>query len=162
MKRPAETWRIVLAACLMLAVAHADEGTTLRNALQAEYAAIVAGFRNNDPEPWISRLTPDFELTLFSGQTQDRKWVIDYVRNNAKTFNVTSLEMTIGNIEVNDAGITAVVEQRSSRTFVDDSGVKHTLDVGAVQRETWTKTADGYRLRHVQEKDLLYLKKDGK
>ena len=57
----------------------------IKKQLAAEYSQIESGFRRNNPSPWIERLSPDFELTLFNGQKQNREWVVNYVRNNAKT-----------------------------------------------------------------------------
>ena len=34
--------------------------------------------------------------------------------------------------------------------------------LGAIQRETWTRTPDGLRLRQVEEHEVFYLRKDGK
>ena len=127
--------------------------------LAAEYRQIELGFRNNDPTAWIQRLSPEFHLTLFSGQKQNREWVVDYVRNNAKTFRIRPLSMRIKSLERNDSGVTAIVEQRSIRTFTDDKGRPHRLEVGALQRETWEQNPDGWRSRAVQEWKLLYLRK---
>lgn len=134
---------------------------SVQKQLEREYASIVAAFKRDDPSAWIQRLAPDFQLTLFNGMVQNREWVIKYVRDNAKAFHVEQLAMTIKNLEVGSQQTLATVEQRSSRTFKDNSG-QHRLDVGAVQLETWERSPDGWRLKAVQEKQLLYLLKDGK
>src|SRR5689334_12545836 len=64
------------------------EGTSIQNELETNYERIVEGFKKNDPSVWESFLTPDFQLKLFNGTMQDRRWVSAYVRNNAKTFKV--------------------------------------------------------------------------
>ncbi len=132
--------------------------------LEDVYRQLMDAFKRNDPMPWIERLAPQFKLTLFNGTVQDRDWVVDYVRNNAKAFTVQELLMKITDIELlpSSEKVVATVEQVSSRTFRDEDGQSHTLDVGAIQLETWLKTPYGWQLLGVKEHKLLYLKKDGK
>jgi hypothetical protein len=135
---------------------------SLRKELEANYARIVDGFKKGDPSVWEGFLAPGFRLRLFNGEVRDRRWVSDYVRNNAKTFKVVSLSMRITGLAIEGEDVVATVEQKSSRTFTDKRGQPHQLDVGAVQREVWTRTPGGMRLRLVEEKEVLYLKEDGK
>ena len=125
--------------------------------LQFEYKEIEMGFRHDDPTPWIERLSPGFELVLFSGQHQSRQWAVDYVRNNAKTFHIVRLSMRIQRLEFGESEVTATVEQKSERTFSED-GQPHRLNVGALQRETWEPTDKGWRLKRVQEWKVLYVR----
>jgi hypothetical protein len=146
----------VFASC---AAIHSHQ--SVRKQLEREYASITAAFKRDDPSEWIRRLAPDFHLKLFNGMVQNREWVIGYVKNNAKTFHVEQLMMTIKDLKVGPQHTVATVEQRSSRTFRDRSG-QHRLDVGAVQLETWERSPEGWTLKAVQEKELLYLLRDGK
>lgn len=83
---------------------------------------------------------------------------MNYVQNNAKTFHIVKLSMRIQRIEFGDGETTAIVEQKSQRTFTE-SGRPHRLDVGALQRETWKQTDGGWKLERVQEWKVLYLRK---
>jgi hypothetical protein len=163
MRRPLS---ISLASILAIGIAsvlvRADAQEKIRKELKANYAKIEKGFKKNDPAVWEGFLVPDFKLKLFNGSVQDRRWVVDYVRNNAKTFKVLKLSMVIKELKIEGDEVTAVVEQKSSRTFNDEQGKAHRLDVGALQRETWTKTPSGWKLKSVQEWKVLYLLKDGK
>lgn len=143
-------------------LARADSQKSVRKELKVNYARIVKAFKNNDPSVWEGFLVPDFKLKLFNGSVQDRQWVVNYVRNNAKTFRVLKLSMTIEELSIEEQNAVAVVEQKSSRTFNDERGKSHQLDVGALQRETWTKTPSGWKLKSVEEWKVLYLLKDGK
>ena len=143
-------------------LAHAGVEKSVRKELESDYARIVKGFKNNDPAVWEGFLLPDFRLKLFNGSVQDRAWVVNYVRNNAKTFKVKKLSMTIKDLKIEGDDATAVVEQKSSRTFKDEKGEPHRLDVGALQRETWTRTPGGWRLKAVEEWKVLYVLKDGR
>ncbi|HEY6252468.1 MAG TPA: hypothetical protein VI685_21140 [Candidatus Angelobacter sp.] len=111
----------------------AKASDSVKKELAREYKNIEHGFRRDDPAQWIEHLSPDFELVLFNGQHQSRQWAVDYVHNNAKTFHVRKLTMRIQNIEFGDADVTAIVEQKSERTFVEN-GQAHRLNVGALQQ----------------------------
>ena len=151
----------VLAIASASVIVRADAEARVRKELKANYARIAKGFKKNDPSVWEGFLTSDFRLKLFNGSVQDHKWVVDYVRNNAKTFKVLKLSMTIRELMIEGNDATAIVEQKSSRTFTEQ-GKSHRLDVGALQRETWTKTPSGWRLKSVEEWKVLYLLRDGK
>lgn len=138
-----------------------DAALDIRRILESHYEGIVAGFKGNDPEPWLKRLAPEFTLTLFNGDSRDRQWVDNYVRANARTYKVVELSMTIRSVAISDATAVATVEQKSKRTFTDGDGV-HTLEVGAIQEEQWTKRADTWMLQSVREKTVLYIRRDGK
>lgn len=143
-------------------LSHADGEESVRKELRSNYARIVKGFKNNDPAVWEGFLVPEFTLKLFNGSVQDRRWVVNYVRNNAKTFKVKKLSMTIKELKIEGDDVVAVVEQKSSRTFNDEQGKPHRLDVGALQRETWTRTPVGWLLKSVEEWKVLYVLRDGK
>jgi hypothetical protein len=150
--------RSSLAAALLLsACATARHAMPVREQLEREYADIVAGFVRSDPEPWISRLTPDFTLKLFNGSEQGRDWVIDYVRNNARVFSIDTLQMSILGITPRETGVVARVRQTSSRRFRDDAGQLMRLDVDAIQLEEWTEREGRWMLRHVTESEVLRL-----
>lgn len=132
----------------------------VKTELEREYAAIVRGFKENRPAAWIDRLAPEFQLKLFNGSVQSRKWAVDYVSANANVFRIDSLSMSIKLLIKSGPRWVATVEQLSSRTWADSTGT-HRLEVGAIQLETWGKTAEGWKLFVVQEKEVLYLRRDG-
>ena len=133
-----------------------------RAELSGEYATFRDGFMRNAPQPWIAALDSSFTLTLFSGAVMPRAWVENYVLTNATQFHIRMLEMKIQSLAVIADTATATVRQTSDRTFKDDSGATHRLEVGARQLETWVCTAAGWRLWHVKEDSLLYVRRDVK
>jgi hypothetical protein len=152
----------ILTIGLVSVLVRADSEESVRKELKSNYIKIVKGFKKNDPAVWEGFLTPDFKLKLFNGSVQDRQWVVNYVRNNARTFKVLKLNMTIKELKIEGDDAIAVVEQKSSRSFNDEKGTSHQLDVGALQRETWTRTSSGWRLKSVEEWKVLYLLNDGR
>jgi|SRR6266516_30497 len=161
---------LILENAPVLSVANDQEGTRrapevaveTRKAIEGAYDKIKEGFKKNDPSAWEGFLTPDFRLKLFSGEVKDRQWVLGYVRNNSKAFKVLELSMRVKELTIRGSDAIAMVEQKSSRQFKDEQGTKHKLEVGAIQQETWTKSANGWKLREVQEKEVLFLLRDGK
>jgi hypothetical protein len=157
---------IRLAAVLIIGSAsvlvRADAEEEIRKELQANYTKVVKAFKKNDPAVWEGFLVTDFKLKLFNGTVQNRQWVVRYIRNNAKAYKVLKLTMVIKELKIKGVDATAVVEQKSSRTFHDEKDTAHRLDVGALQLETWTKTPSGWKLKSVEERKVLYLLKDGK
>ena len=148
----------LLAMFLGVGVTGLGDHAAVQKDLAREYRIIARGFRHDDPQPWIEHLSPDFELVLFAGQHQSRQWAVDYVQNNAKNFHIVKLSMRIQRIEFGDSDVTAIVEQKSVRTFTEN-GQPRRLKVGALQRETWEQTADGWKLKRVQEWKVLYVHK---
>ena len=147
-----------LFALLLVFATDTTNAIAVQRDLAREYKIIERGFRRDDPGPWIEHLSPNFELVLFNGQHQSRQWVVDYVQNNARTFHIVKLTMRIQGVELGDGDVTAVVEQKSERTWTEN-GQQHRLDVGVLQRETWERTAEGWKLKRVEEWKLLYLNK---
>jgi hypothetical protein len=144
---------LLLAACAATSPTRGPEAQ-----LEREYAEIVAGFLRGDPEPWISRLTPEFTLKLFSGSDQSREWVVEYVRNNARVFTIDTLSMSILEITPVETGVVVRVRQTSSRHFRDEAGQLQKLDVDAIQLEEWTRLEGRWMLRHVTESEVIQVK----
>ena len=140
----------------------ADSKNDTRKELKAAYVRIVDALKNNDPAVFEELLAPDFQVKLINGETHDREWILNYIRNNAKAFKVLKLSIKITKLTVSGNEAIAFIEQKSSRTLNDAEGKSHRLDVGAIQQETWVKTAEGWRLRHNVELKRLYVKQDGK
>jgi hypothetical protein len=132
----------------------------VKKELTKKYKKIVKGFKKNNPNVWLSYLTDSFHLKLFNGAIMDRKWVTNYVTNNAKTFNIKKLSMTIEQITTAGVDDTLLVRQISERTFLDSQNNVHKLDVGAIQKEVWIKIDNSWKLKFVQEYQVLYVKRD--
>ncbi len=133
-----------------------------RQELAATYATFRDAFMRNAPQAWIDALDSSFTLTLFNGAVMPKDWVENYVRTNATQFQIRTLHMDVQAISVRADTVTATVEQTSDRLFSDEGGARHRLEVGAQQLETWVCTRMGWRLTHVKEHKLLYLRRDAK
>ncbi|MFZ1978695.1 MAG: hypothetical protein WAV76_12140 [Bacteroidota bacterium] len=134
----------------------------VREELVIEYTTFRDAFMRNTPQAWINALDSSFTLTLFSGAVMPKDWVENYVRTNAAQFHIRTLQMEIQSITVQADTATATVRQTSNRDFTDEHGVLHRLEVSARQIETWVCTTTGWRIRHVKEDSLLYLRRDSR
>ncbi len=162
MKRLLIVLAVLLIAESVPVAVRADSKNDTRKELKAAYVRIVDALKNNDPAVFEELLAPDFQVKLINGETHDREWILNYIRNNAKAFKVLKLSIKIKKLTVSGNEAIALIEQKSSRTLNDAEGKSHRLDVGAIQQETWVKTAEGWRLRHNVELKRLYVKQDGK
>jgi len=162
MKRLLIVLAVLLIAESVPVAVRADSKNDTRKELKAAYVRIADALKNNDPAVFEELLAPDFQVKLINGETHDREWILNYIRNNAKAFKVLKLSIKIKKLTVSGNEAIALIEQKSSRTFNDAEGKSHRLDVGAIQQETWVKTAEGWRLRHNVELKRLYVKQDGK
>lgn len=162
MKRLLIVLAVLLIAESVPVAVRADSKNDTRKELKAAYVRIVDALKNNDPAVFEELLAPDFQVKLINGETHDREWILNYIQNNAKAFKVLKLSIKIKKLTVSGNEAIALIEQKSSRTLNDAEGKSHRLDVGAIQQETWVKTAEGWRLRHNVELKRLYVKQDGK
>ncbi len=157
---------VVLIALLTVgtipSVVRADNEKIIRKELKAAYIRIVDALKGNDAAVFEELLASDFQVKLLNGETHDREWILNYIRNNAKAFKVLKLSIKIKKLTINRDEAIALIEQKSSRTFNDAQGKSHRLDVGAIQQETWVKTAEGWRLKDNDELKRLSVKQDGK
>ncbi len=151
-----------LIAIFFLSISNAQtlDTTHIKKELSKNYRKIVKGFKKNNPQIWLSYLTDSFHLKLFNGSVVDKKWASDYVINNAKNFKIKKLNMTIEQIKTSDNDDTLFVRQISERTFLDSLKNVHKLAVGAIQKEVWTKIKNSWKLKFVQEYQVLYVKRD--
>ena len=162
MKRLLIVLAVLLIAESVPVAVRADSKNDTRKELKAAYVRIADALKNNDPAVFEELLAPDFQVKLINGETHDREWILNYIRNNAKAFKVLKLSIKIKKLTVSGNEAIVLIEQKSSRTFNDAEGKSHRLDVGAIQQETWVKTAEGWWLRHNVELKRLYVTQDGK
>jgi hypothetical protein len=133
-----------------------------RKELTSFYGTFREAFMRNTPQPGIAALTPTVALTHFDGRVMPRALVEEYVRANATEVRIETLAMSVEALSRRADTVVATVEQTSDRESTDDRGIRHRLEVGVSQLETWVCTGAGWRLGGVKEDSLLYLRRDGK
>ena len=128
-----------------------DKSKPVRRALEEMYAKIAEAQRNKDIEALRATRTPDFSVDMQNGQKWDLETSLNYSRAGfAQVESNISISNTIESLDVQDDIAVAVVHQRWSRMQMKAGNVRR-VDTEAIQTETWVKTPDGWRLKHISE-----------
>ena len=143
-----------------------DKSKPVRRALEEMYAKIAEAQRNEDIEGLRATRTPDFTVDMPNGQKWDLETSLNYsragfqqVESNINISNtIESLDVSVapdsfcalpeGRATAPCYQAVAVVHQRWSRMQMK-AGKLRRVDTEAIQTETWVKTKDGWRLKHI-------------
>jgi len=143
--------RVAILLSLILSVACAT-AADVRSEIQAQYDALARAFEREDLEGVLSFRTPDFSTIGPDGRHLTYAEMVDYARGwfelNQQPIRT---RMTIREIEMNgpDEAAVTVFQEASRRQEVD--GKLRTVETSVVQRETWVRTADGWKIRKVDD-----------
>ena len=126
-----------------------DKSKPVRRALEEMYAKIAEAQRNEDIEALRATRTPDFTVDLPNGQRWDLDTAMNYSRAGFQQVESNiHISNTIESLDVHGDEAVAVVHQRWSRMQMK-AGQLRRVDTEAIQTETWVRTKDGWRLRHI-------------
>jgi len=133
------------------AAALAQDDAEVRKALEAQYTKLAEAHDKKDLATIASLKTADFHAIFPDGRVGDVKVMEQYTRqfieNNLPPYNI---KITIQQLTVSEYGLIAVADvfQEVSRSR-DLAGKVRKVDTSVVQRETWTKTPTGWKLKCV-------------
>jgi hypothetical protein len=155
-----------------------DKSKPVRRALEEQYAKIAEAQRNEDIEALRATRTPDFTVDLPNGQKWDLDTAMNYSRAGFQQVESNiHISNTIESLDVREVSpcalldgratapddrspapddrsaapcyqAVAVVHQRWSRMQMKGGKLRR-VDTEAIQTETWVRTKDGWRLRHI-------------
>ena len=155
--------KTILCALLVATVACASvpENVRVQREIQAEYDKLSAAFNRQDVDGVLSFRTPDFFVHGPQGERQTFEQMAEYTRNWLLVQNKPPIDVsvTVESVELlPDGAAAAKVTQRASR-YQDREGKR--VHVGHVvqQRETWVRTANGWKIRMVDQIDLANRKR---
>ncbi|HJQ12031.1 MAG TPA: nuclear transport factor 2 family protein [Gemmatimonadaceae bacterium] len=142
--------RLCIAAGSALTLACASGG--VRQELERAYALNRKAFLDRDVDAVMALRTADYYTIAPDGQVRDREamrqYTIGFLNGVVKwidtRFDIDSLQMVNG-----DA--VAIVRQYADRMGLRPDGQVHHIQTWVTQRETWRKTADGWKLRVVDQ-----------
>ncbi len=143
--------RPALALSLLLSFACAST-TSVRSEIQAQYDRLAKAFEREDVDAVLSFRTPDFHTTGPDGRHLTYEEMKDYTRNwfeiNHQPIRV---RMTVREVEMNgtDEAAVTVFQEGSRRQEVN--GKMSTVAHSVIQRETWVRTKDGWKIRKVDD-----------
>jgi Domain of unknown function (DUF4440) len=122
----------------------------VRQELEAVFARRVQAVKNKDAETQISQVSPDYSASRPNGQTLNYEQIANYMRRGADQFvAVTYLSITIEGLTIRDNEALVDARQRFARTQRLRDGNIHCVVTGVLQRETWVRTSEGWKLRRV-------------
>jgi ketosteroid isomerase-like protein len=134
-----------------------DNSKRVRKAIEAWYARNTEAFKRKDVAAVMALRTDDFHTVLPDGTKNTRADMQAYTeRFLGRIEQWVSMDFQIGTIDVQDKFgdekgkfASADVTQKTVRMQRLADGQLHKVESGAVQRETWKKTAEGWKLYRV-------------
>lgn len=145
---------LALAAALSLLTAGpawAQDDASIHAALDAQYKKLAEAHDRKDRAAIARLKTADFHAIFPDGKVGDVKAMAEYtnqfLEKNKPPYNV---HVTIQTLTVSENRLIAVAEvlQEASR-MRDMMGTMRRVDTSVRQRETWSKTPDGWKLKCV-------------
>jgi len=140
-----------------------DKTKPIRREIEAVFEQRVQAVKNRDAEAQIAMTSPDYSATLPNGQTLNYEQLKNYFRLGANQFvEIGDLKITAESITVK--GNEAIVEARQyfPRKQRLRDGRIHDVLTTVLQTETWVKTADGWKLKRVEDEREGIFVVDGK
>jgi ketosteroid isomerase-like protein len=132
-------------------VVERDKSKPVRRALEQQYAKIAQANINKDLGALLALRSPDFSVRMPNGETWSFEQSADYSRRAFEQVQSTiSLTNTIETLTVNGDEAVAVVHQQWSRLQIKKGQLRR-VDTSAVQRETWVRTAAGWKLKLIDD-----------
>jgi len=142
---------VLITAGLQPTVSRAQDDPAVRKELEAQYQKLAEAHDRKDLKAIVGLKTADFHSIFPDGRVGDSKVMEEYSRqfleNNLPPF---GMKFTIQKLSVSENKLIAVAEvfQELSR-YRDLAGKRRKVDTSVVQRETWAKTAEGWKLKSV-------------
>ena len=129
----------------------AQDDAEVRKELEVQYKKLAEAHDRKDLKTIAGLKTSDFHAITPDGRVNDVKMMEQYtkqfIESNQPPFNIRN---TIQKLSVSENKLVAVAEvfQEASRQR-DLAGKLRKVDTSVLQRETWVKTPDGWKLKAV-------------
>jgi ketosteroid isomerase-like protein len=116
-----------------------------------------------DFKAFISTLAPDYSIKLLNGDVFSRQQVEGFVESDmARTKSVEKSLSSIDSLSAAKNEAVVIVTHEASRVLDDADGQPHKWENKVVHKETWIKTAEGWRIQRLEELKQVYVLRDGK
>ena len=136
-----------------------DKSKPVRKAIEDWYARNMAAFKAKDVTAIMALRTEDFHTITPDGRVNPRADMETRTRVFVDRIDhFISQDNQIGTIELDGDLASADITQRTVRMQRFPDGTLHKVESSAVQRETWKKTPEGwklYRVDNIRDGDLL-------
>jgi hypothetical protein len=125
----------------------------VRKELELQYERLAEAHDKGDLKAIVGLKTDDFHAVFPDGRVGDARVMEQYskqfLESNQPPYNI---RVTIQKLTVSENELIAVAEVLQEVTrYRDLAGKRRQVDTSVVQRETWAKTADGWKLKCVDD-----------
>jgi hypothetical protein len=141
----------LLVSSVNVGMVSAQDDAAVRAELEAQYRKLAEAHDKGDLGAIVALRTVDFHAIFPDGRVGDSRTMEQYSRqfleSNQHPYNI---RCNIQKLVVSENKLIAVAEvfQEASR-FRELAGKRRRVDTSVLQRETWAKTADGWKLKSV-------------
>jgi hypothetical protein len=145
------TLLVLATGCFGIAAVHAQDDSEVRKELEAQYQRLAEAHDRQDLKAIVGLKTADFHAIFPDGKVGDSKVMEQYskqfLEGNQPPYNI---RVTIQKLTVSENRLIAVAEvfQEATR-YRELAGKRRKVDTSVLQRETWAKTAEGWKLKLV-------------
>ena len=123
-----------------------DKSKPVRRALEAQYEKIMQANLHQDLQGIMDLRTPGFQAHMPNGETWDFERSKEYTQRAFEQVKQNlNLRFVINEIDVHEGSAAAEIEQHWSRIQIKGGQLRR-VDTSALQRETWVKTPQGWKL----------------
>jgi hypothetical protein len=138
-------------SCSILLPVHAQDDAEVRKELEAQYKRLAEAHDKQDLKTIVGLKTADFHSIFPDGRVGDSKLMEQYskqfLESNLPPYNI---RVTIQKLNVSENKLIAVAEVLQEVTrYREMEGKRRKVDTSVLQRETWAKTSDGWKLKSV-------------
>ena len=145
------TFVVLVTGCLNLTAVHAQDDPQVRKELEAQYKKLAEAHDKRDLKTIVGLKTADFHAIFPDGRVGDSKMMEQYskqfLESNQPPYNI---RVTIQKLTVSENKLIAVAEVLQEITrYRELAGKRRKVDTSVIQRETWAKTPEGWKLKSV-------------
>ncbi len=137
--------------CLNFAAVRAQDDPEVRKELETQYKRLAEAHDKRDLKTIVGLKTADFHSIFPDGRIGDSKLMEQYSRQflegNQPPYDI---RVTIQKLAVSENKLIAVAEVFQGATrYRELAGKRRKVDTSVLQRETWSKTSEGWKLKVV-------------
>jgi ketosteroid isomerase-like protein len=137
--------------CLNGAAVLAQDDSAVRKELEAQYQKLAEAHERRDLKAIVALKTADFHSIFPDGKVGDSQLMEQYSKQFLESNQPPIItKFTIQKLAVSENKLIAVAEVFQEVTrYREMAGKRREVCTSVLQRETWTKTADGWKLKSV-------------
>jgi len=126
----------------------------LKKEFKAIYDKQVEAGKTRDVGAIMEFNTPDYSVRLLNGKTLSRKQLAQGMSRyftSGQLVRQISFSYKILETTVNGNDVNVLVEQRDKRMQMRRDGKPHKVEANVIHRDTWIKTAEGWKRRLTED-----------